>query len=55
MKDIKEQLDGVAEAAKQVGRYEEECRWQVWRKDLLRCWANDYRATMTALLEDGPG
>jgi hypothetical protein len=25
-----------------------------WRQNLLRCWAKDARATMTALLEDGP-
>ena len=47
-------MKNIVEVAKQAGRNEEECRWQAWRKKLLSAWANDSRALMTALLEDGP-
>ena len=51
---IDEKVDRVVEAAKKVGKSTEEYRWQVWRQKLLDAWANNCRALMTALLEDGP-
>jgi len=43
-------------ASESVGRTlrRREVTWQEWRQKLLRAWANDSRALMTALLEDGP-
>lgn len=29
-------------------------RWEEWRQELIDAWAKDQRATITALLEEGP-
>ena len=52
--EIEQHLDRALKLVAQTARMEEERRWQEWRKALLRCWANGYNATMTAMLEGGP-
>ena len=51
---LEQHLNMSFKLAAEAARAEEERRWQEWRKALLRCWANGYNATMTAMLEGGP-
>lgn len=44
---------GIYEFAEAYALHKEQA-WQEWRRQLLDAWANDHRATMTALLEGGP-
>ena len=52
--ELDKQLTELIAVSKENAKLEEEHRWQRWRTRLLEAWANDSRALMTALLEDGP-
>ena len=52
--ELDKQLTELIAVSKENAKLEEEYRWRRWRARLLEAWANDSRALMTALLEDGP-